>query len=326
MRWIVLGLTISLSLLALFTLLNSPLHARHAQWRQALAAAAPAAASGNGVRYLALPEEISPAAKLAHTLVNDRYRFIACLLPKAGCSLWLRYLRSATLPPAVATELNAKLYRHTPSAAHGFRWREQLEPTEWEALANDDGHAAYTRFAVVRHPWDRLVSAYRSKYEGACNGSRSCLRSRFKVPLARPPLGRGRAAGPGDVSFHDFVLALAKQPPSEMNAHFRPMHLGCELHRYPYSLIMDVGDEAAARKLARDLGLNESAGEFGARIGALRAYGTERYYGGRTHRTHRCSARTVAAAQHMYALDALLLGYSFGAAYRACEATGSTHS
>ena len=39
------------------------------------------------------------------------------------------------------------------------------------------------KFAIVRHPWDRLVSSFRSKYEGQCNYSTACMESRFRVLL-----------------------------------------------------------------------------------------------------------------------------------------------
>ena len=57
------------------------------------------------------------------------------------------------------------------------------------------GPGKYFKWAIVRHPWDRLVSSYRSKYEGQCNYSTACMESRFRVP----------AQNASFYTFHDFV-------------------------------------------------------------------------------------------------------------------------
>jgi len=57
------------------------------------------------------------------------------------------------------------------------------------------GTGRYFKWALVRHPWDRLVSSYRSKYEGQCNYSTACMEAKFRVP----------AQNASFYTFHDFV-------------------------------------------------------------------------------------------------------------------------
>jgi hypothetical protein len=48
----------------------------------------------------------------------------------------------------------------------------------------------YFKFAVVRHPWDRIVSGYRSKYINICRSDRKCLEVRsFSLDLRFSPFG-----------------------------------------------------------------------------------------------------------------------------------------
>lgn len=257
-----------------------------------------------GLWFLSLAWEGSMQPE--HLMVHRRYRFVACLIPKAGCSTWLAYLRAMTGGAATGS-----VYDHAPSA--DVAWWEQLSTEEWRRILDN---ATFTRFTVVRHPWDRLVSAFRSKVEGWCDHRRRCLRRVFGLTALS-------AAG-GVVTFDEFVQAVASSRPEMLNAHFRPAHLLCGLQRLRYDRVIDLRDAAAAASLAQVLGFRESMAAWASRQRILSKYDVSRYYAGRTHAVHNCSAKTVQAASRVFTVDAKVLGYSWAAARAACTTHGVT--
>ena len=53
------------------------------------------------------------------------------------------------------------------------------------------------KWAVVRHPWTRVVQAYRDLYLGQCRGSALCMETEYGVPRS----GSGESVW----SLHDFI-------------------------------------------------------------------------------------------------------------------------
>jgi hypothetical protein len=216
-------------------------------------------------------------------------------------------------------------YRRDSYDEHGFHFRNTLfggfaEARAAEAIINSN---TTFRFAVVRHPWERLLSAYRSKYEHACKGSRMCLVSGYNMVH----LDRSDPNVP--VSFDEFVHALAVQNPLELDHHFRPATTLCELNRIPYDFLLELTSQDDADYLARrlslprafhvvpiDTALNGSA-VYNAKSIAEQQASARAYYGPQP-----CTYETVAAAELLYGADAVLLGYSFQAAYDSCTQHG----
>lgn len=62
-------------------------------------------------------------------------------------------------------------------------------------------------FSLVRHPFTRALSCYHDKI---CGPQKARFRSYLGLNLE------------GEVAFRDFLLAVAMQPPMEMNRHWRP--------------------------------------------------------------------------------------------------------
>eukprot|EP00050_Salpingoeca_kvevrii_P020830 m.103048 g.103048 ORF g.103048 m.103048 type:complete len:300 (+) comp9040_c0_seq2:547-1446(+) len=244
--------------------------------------------------------------------------YFGCLMPKVGCSSWLHYIRTQQLPPEIAEidTSKSRIYRPISRDEHGLHFR-RFHPLD---AARSDGRLAAKvlrnprmfKFAVVRHPWWRLVSAYRSKYEGACAYSRSCLRDNFQLDV--------NVASSDVLSFHEFVEALGRSNPLSLNPHFRPAALLCELDRIPYDFIAELMSVSDTDYVSQRLGYNTTFAEAEAKRFAMT--GSDRYYGGRTHHIHNCTEQTVAIAARIYAADASLLGYSFQDAYDSCRRFG----
>jgi hypothetical protein len=281
--------------------------------------------------------------KGGYQLWLESQRVYLCLTPKIGSTSWMTYIK-ANLPhpppdaQARALAALAQARRRAPPARNvttvttflrvnnppaGLFFRD-FKTDAHVPIVNDP---AYTKVAVVRHPWDRLVSAYRSKYEGVCNFQRRCMKRTFMLHLLRDK-------DDSYLSFHEFVGTLFRMSPAQLDAHFKPQTLVCEMHRIKYDLFADLSVPADMDKVSRLLGFatpfseakNSELSRF--RGGALPSStagdnsSSAVYYEGRTHLVQNCTVDTVAMAESIYAQDALILGYSFDAAYKACAERG----
>jgi len=80
-------------------------------------------------------------------------------------------------------------------------------------------YPGFFRFAFVRNPWDRLVSCYRDKIRNEVDGH-----TYFTI---RPGVANCLArfdAFVADMSFDDFVAAVASIPDADADEHFRSQH------------------------------------------------------------------------------------------------------
>eukprot|EP00053_Salpingoeca_punica_P014508 m.131852 g.131852 ORF g.131852 m.131852 type:complete len:372 (-) comp16474_c2_seq1:269-1384(-) len=259
-----------------------------------------------------------------HTL-SESNKFFGCFMPKAGCTSWLKYLKEQLLgmsfdtrsPPSVVysrgTANATRLYfRNTMSGEDTTRFQRDV-------FLNPE----IFKFAVVRHPWERLVSGFRSKYEGRCNFSRRCIARRFSVPVyneSRP----GHLTPTTPLSFHEFVQALARVPHRRKNHHFQPQAMLCELSTIPYDFVAELDLPADTDLVSHRLGFNTTFQAHFELSESRATYQGAVYYGGRTHRVHNCTRETVDIAAEIYAIDAQILGFNFDKAYHSCSTVGRT--
>jgi len=88
-----------------------------------------------------------------HLLYDDSKRIIFCYVPKAGCSNWKRMFAVLN-----GTEQASNLNRSKPHILKNVNKLEHLSKEE-----RDKRLKTYFKFAFVRNPFERIVSAYRNK-------------------------------------------------------------------------------------------------------------------------------------------------------------------
>jgi hypothetical protein len=170
-------------------------------------------------------EEILTHSRTYH-IFNTKKKYFACLIPKAGCSSWLDYIRKGEQLPAQKifyAEINY------PEQNFFYRKNKIEDLNTVVKIINDQ---EYFKFVIVRHPWNRLVSAYRSKFEGQCQYDHECMKEKFGVPIDMND--------PEPLTFHKFVQLLMLVPSAQLDKHFRPMHYLCELNHIPYDYVADL--------------------------------------------------------------------------------------
>ena len=245
-------------------------------------------------------------------------QFYACIQPKVGCTSWLKYIRSLHLPPDVLRAFDIHPYRRESFDQHGLHFRNTQTGGPFEARSTEDviNGGDFFKFAVVRHPWDRIISAYNSKYLVACKSSRTCLRSAFsmtELDVSKPT---------AKVTFDEFVRSIALQNPITIDQHFRPSSTLCELSRIHYDYLADLDSQEHASDIASILNLPtaftvKSAFSASSNLSDVKELRS-------VYAPLPCTYETVAAAEYVYGEDARLLGYSFDDAYVSCNTYGLT--
>ncbi|XP_070579573.1 carbohydrate sulfotransferase 11-like [Ptychodera flava] len=148
-------------------------------------------------------------------IVNSKYKIMFCLIPKAGATNWRRaFLELAgTLKKGVGIhDQPIKLFRNC---------RPNIQKT---ALTT------YTKIMFVRHPFERLLSAYLDKFIE--NPEYSFLK-RYGKYIRYSPDGNGSLDG--NLSFGKFVnFLLAARP---QNRHWDTYFESCDPCRIKYDFI-----------------------------------------------------------------------------------------
>lgn len=111
---------------------------------------------------------------------------------------------------------------HLPPHYKPFkRWTGPLlQPSDLRDFARTLANPAIRKFCVVRHPYTRLISCFRDKFEREPKGAGYRRKMR---ELGLPPDSR--------ISFADFLYAVAKQDQRAMNSHWRIQY---------YNVFMDI--------------------------------------------------------------------------------------
>ncbi|XP_070568969.1 carbohydrate sulfotransferase 14-like [Ptychodera flava] len=159
------------------------------------------------------------------TIVNDEYGFLYCVVPKVACSNWkrvVRVLNGQWEKPHPARKIEHRV---------GFKFLSDYTEEEQEHKIKH-----YYKFMFVRHPFARLLSAYRDKF----GRPETVFVERYGTymlqqyrKVATVPIN----ASEFRITLGEFVKFVIEQPIRQMDQHWRPMHEICQPCAVNYSYI-----------------------------------------------------------------------------------------
>uniref|UniRef100_A0A672ZJ38 Carbohydrate sulfotransferase n=1 Tax=Sphaeramia orbicularis TaxID=375764 RepID=A0A672ZJ38_9TELE len=130
--------------------------------------------------------------------VEDKYKLLYCEVPKAGCSNWKR-----TLMVLAGQASNARSITH--DTVHYNNHLNRLDSFDHKEIMHR--LQTYTKVVFVREPLERLVSAYRDKFENPNNHYHNLfgkpIISKYRVNPSQEALRTGNG-----VTFKEFVQYL----------------------------------------------------------------------------------------------------------------------
>ncbi|XP_051235876.1 carbohydrate sulfotransferase 8-like isoform X2 [Dicentrarchus labrax] len=163
-----------------------------------------------------------------HLYVEDKHKLLYCQVPKAGCSNWKR-----TLIVLAGKARNAQSLQH--DTVHYGQKLRTLNTFDHQGIMQR--LETYTKIIFVREPLERIVSAYRDKFENPNNyyhnlfGKPIISKYRVNPSLAALKTGNG-------VTFKEFVRYLLDvHRPVGMDIHWEQMNQLCHPCLIDYDFI-----------------------------------------------------------------------------------------
>ncbi|XP_074542336.1 carbohydrate sulfotransferase 8-like [Halichoeres trimaculatus] len=165
---------------------------------------------------LDLRMKVPRKSHLTRLLVEDRSKVLYCEVPKVGCSNWRRVL--IVLAGKATSALAIPHYEAHKNLQHLHKYNPEgiTERLKY-----------YTKVLFVRDPFERLVSAFRDKFENPNGlfhkGYGRAIISRYRTNASSSALKTGDG-----VTFTEFVqYLLDPQRPLGLNSHWKPISMLC---------------------------------------------------------------------------------------------------
>ncbi|XP_041917088.1 carbohydrate sulfotransferase 8-like isoform X1 [Alosa sapidissima] len=174
-----------------------------------------------------IPQNITPQ-RVSRIFVEDKHKILYCEVPKAGCSNWKRVLMVLA---GIANNVTG--IKH--NAVHYGNHIRQLDSYNREGIAYRLRN--YTKVLFVREPLERLVSAYRDKFESPNNYYHPVfgrpIINRYRVNASKEALRTGSG-----VTFPEFMQYLLDvHKPVGMDIHWTPANHLCHPCLVDYDFI-----------------------------------------------------------------------------------------
>ncbi|XP_043981907.1 carbohydrate sulfotransferase 8-like isoform X1 [Gambusia affinis] len=188
--------------------------------------------------------------QVSRLYVEDRFRLLYCEVPKAACSNWKRVL--------MVLAGRAQSTQDIPhDAAHYSNQLRRLDSYDRAGIA--ERLRTYTKVLFVREPFERLVSAFRDKFENPNFYYHSvfgrAIISRYRANATKSALNTGTG-----VTFREFVqYLLDAQRPVGMDIHWERVSQLCSPCLIPYDFIGKIESlQEDADFLLRGIGAPEN--------------------------------------------------------------------
>ena len=154
-------------------------------------------------------------------IVSDKHNLLYCYIPKVACSNWKRVLMVLNGDAADPYQVNTADV-HNRSLGY-FRYLNEYTPEEIVHRLN-----TYYKFLFVRHPYERLVSAYRNKFIDSYNLTlfKKMYGRRIIKHFRRNPDAKSLRTGEG-VSFAEFINYVLSSDAEFMDRHWKQYDLLC---------------------------------------------------------------------------------------------------
>ncbi|XP_018324385.1 carbohydrate sulfotransferase 11-like [Agrilus planipennis] len=177
--------------------------------------------------------EINFKPKASEYLINNRYKLVYCKIFKAASSSWLYNFN-------LMAGYNTSYINEFITDPMGLIRKKYFRPSFFELKR---ANRVYTSFIIVRHPFERLLSAFKDKLECARDNNKAYRRLRLLIKKGRRGQNPGAylrncTSGPTFFQFITYVIRMAKI--NRFNEHWEPVWSFCTPCFFEFDVIAHV--------------------------------------------------------------------------------------
>ena len=155
-----------------------------------------------------------------NVVVSEKHKLLWCVVPKVGSSQWKHVMGKLEGLDHIPRDILLR--------SGAFKFYSSYPPEKRQEMLK-----TYRKFMFVRHPFERLLSAYLEKFEGH---QPAFVRhyGRLIIKAARPNASDYALKTGEGSTLAEFAKYVTMIPPGKFNIHWRPMHLVCHVCQIPY--------------------------------------------------------------------------------------------